>query len=430
MPTSARLGSLHVVTRFAAAIGDRHPHWSPTDRRSLELGFHALRAVQQRLSDGWLDESFRQPMIELLANHQVDAVAAHSRLSGRTRDALRQLCSRLLTDEGIEPLVGTLIAFASRLRIDNQYTLALDTLLILVDVLEQFDDARIDENRCLAAIVAMNANDWDTVDAMIAALRASSGRDAPACAWNLEARRSFYRGNLPAAEQAARTAVALVDESSPSITASLAYHALGAVVGTQGRHREATAALFESYRRAPEPSRAQWALVSLAVGLFHLGLIDAAADCCALLAHAESANLRGGALITAIRIAGRRGDVSEVGRLRLEVESLLARDILIAHEASQLCYTLGVVLCHIGDADGAQSFWIRGFGVARSHRLHHMEYLLDAALTTGRTEIDELGPLPLPTSPSASLHETDPGLTYVERRLRTDRVALELEAAR
>jgi tetratricopeptide (TPR) repeat protein len=428
MPTSAQLGSLRVVTRFAAAIGDARPHWSPTDRRSLKLGFHALRGVQQRLSAGWLDESFRRPIIEQLVEHQADAGAAHSHIPERTRDALRQLCSRLLTDEGIEPLVDALIAFASRLRIDNQYTLALDALLILVDVLEQIDDARIDENRCLAAIIAINANDWDTVDTMISALRASSGHDAPACAWELESRRAFYRGNLPAAEQAARTAVALVDTSSPSMTASWAYHTLGSVVGTQGRHREAAAALFESYRLAPDPVRAQWALASLSVGLFQLGLIDAAADCCALLLRAESANLRGAALMTAIRIAGRRGDVSEIARLRLEVESLFGREILIAHEATQLYYTLGVVLSHVGDAEAARSYWSRGLDVAHSYRIHHVEYLLDLALTTGRTQSDALGPLPIPASPTDSTSDSDQSLTYVELRLRNDRVALELAA--
>ena len=430
MPSSAQLrGALRVLHHFVAALGDTRPRWNSADRRVIALGFHALRAVQQRLDIDSLDDAFGYPLVEHLDAEQNgrDALATDGRIPPATRDALRLLCSRLLADEARERIIEALAAFANRLRNSGLHALAIDAFLVLVDAYEQCDDQCVDEMRCITGMNAMTAADWDTFDMMLAALQESGGRDAPVWALNLEARRTFLRGNLPEAERAARRAVSLVDKSSPSRQASLAYHVLGVAIGVQGRHREATAALFDAYRYATDTYRAQWTLVALATGLFSLGRIDAAADCCALLANAESPNLRGATYITAIRIAARRGELAEVSRLRSEIERLLDREILSAEPISQLCYMLGAALRHVGDADGARTFWTRGIDVARSHHINQVLYLLDNALTSGHEDAEAIGSPPLPEPVAEPSDEADAGLADAEWRLHTDRVARDLE---
>jgi tetratricopeptide (TPR) repeat protein len=375
-----------------------------------------------------LDEVFRCPIDELL-NADDSRAASHgtgSHFSRLTQDALYTLCARLLTDDTPDAIIEALTHFAYRLRIDDLYALALDGLLVLSDALDRRNDERADEHWCIAGILAMNAEDLDTVDTILRILETSGGCHATEWVWILESRRAFLHGNLPEAERIARAAISVVDGATPSKLASLAYHSLGISIGAQGRDREATIAMFESYRLAADELRAQWALVCLATGLFNLGRIDAAADCCALLANAENANIRAGSGITAVRIAARRGAVTEVARLRSELESLLDRQILLPQSASTICYMLGAALHHVGDHGGAVASWSRGLNVARSYHINQLLYLLDVAIAKGHADSFALGPLPLPDigeSPTDAVS----GLARVELRLHVDRVAHEME---
>ena len=429
MSSSAiNLGTRRVLPRFAAAMSDSSGAWTKADLQALRLGFHSIRAAQQRLSDDSLDDAFRHPLLGPLDHDDDGRMGSVSRVTHRTRDALRSLRACLLADDAPEAVVDALEEFASRLRIDDLHALALDSFLVLGDVLLERDPDRADEYRCVSGVLAMSANEWDTQDAIISELRLSRGRNAEACAWNLEARRAFVRGNLPAAERAARTAVALVDASKPSTAASLVHHTLGVVAGAQGRHQEATSILFEAYRLAPDPYRAQWALVCLAVGFYYLDRLDAAADCCALLREAENSNVRAYAVATGLLIAARRGNRAELARLRGDCESLIDGRGLTAEAAAKLCYTLGAALQHLGDGEGARSFWQRGLQIARSHQVNQTAYFLDVALSTGRIYGEGLDQLPL-TSGALVADSSGSEFAELEQRLRVDRAAYELEVA-
>ena len=429
MSSSAiHFGTRRVLSRFAAAMSDLSGAWSEADHQALRFGFHAIRAAQQRLSDDRLDDAFRDPLLSPLDRDEERGMGSVSRVRPRTRDALRALRACLIADERPESIVDALEEFASRLRIDDLHALALDAFLVLGDALVERDIDRADETRCVSGVLAMSANEWDTQDAIIAALRLSRGRNAEACAWNLEARRAYVRGNLPAAERAARTAVALVDASTPSTAASLVHHTLGVVAGAQGRHEEATRILFEAYRLAPDPYRAQWALSCLAVGFYFLDRLDAAADCCALLGEAENSNVRAYAVATAVLIAARRGNRTELAKLRVDCESLIDGRGLIAEACAKLCYTLGAALQHLGDVEDARSLWHRGLQIARSHHVNQTAYFLDVALTTGRVHGEGLDQLPL-TMETSGIDGSGPDLAELERRLRFDRAAYELEVA-
>jgi len=419
--------TLRVLPRFASALGDSSGAWSADDHKALRLGFHAIRALQQRMHDGALDEAFRLPLLEAFGHGDEDAPPSSlSRVSKRTRDAARYLAKCLLVGDSLEVIVDAFNDFANRLRIDDLHGLALDAFLTLADITGSVNDERAIECRCVAGVLAMSANEWDTFDVILSDLRQSRSRTAQGCAWNLEARRAFVRGNLPAAERAARTAVTLIDASKPSTVASLSHHTLGIVVGSLGRHGEATSVLFEAYRLAPDPYRAQWALGCLAVGFLYLGRFDAAEDCCALLGEAENANVRALAYTTSLRIALRRGDWAELAVLRSKCEALLERRILIAHASANLCYVLGAALQHMGDLEGARSFWDRGFDVARTHGMNHAAYLIDVALNTGRVGADALGPVPPREEGAAGATGSYSELADLEQRLRAERAAYEL----
>ena len=428
-PRLQPFGSHRVAHRFASALGDASARWSALDQDILRLCFHALRASQQRLNAGWPDEVFLEPVVEQLRSLRSEGEGrAASRISRRTCDAVRLLGARLIAEEPPQQIIEALAEVASRLRIDDLHGLAIDAFLVLIDAVDQRGEERVDEYRCITGVLAISAVEWDVFDSMLASLRESGGRDAAACAWNLEARRWFVRGVLPEAERAARAAVALSQASAPSTPASLACQILGSILGTQGRHREGSAALFQAYQYAPDPYRAHWALACLACGFFYLGRIEAATDCCALLADAESPNIRATALCTAVRIAGLRRDLTELARLRTEVETLLDSQRLIAHAASQICYYLGAALHHVGDRDGARELWARGVDVARSNGVNHMLYLLDDALMSGRIDPDVFRSPSSPESVAAVPIEPPLDLMGFEGRLAADRIARAMEA--